>query len=245
MRRKTLPVAAISSWLMLAANLTVAGDDESGAQLAANSVHSAHGIGIKQQSLSHGDLSILVDNLGIPVPVTDLVNCSALPLPVVLRIRGTFDFYDGICDDSAEPRCDAKLIYRSELCLGEFLAQSELVGRISSDFGRAKTRICYDQDGDGECLASEKVAGGFVTIQDQGFVIDGEIQAPAREIAVRTITKSRPFHFNHKRVRIRRNGTLVNILLDLPPGFPETPITPQTCLGDACGFAASGVSIGR
>ncbi len=244
MKRLVL-IGAVTSCLLLAANVTFAGDDEFEAEHSGNKDQSVYGFGIKQQSLSHGDFFVLFDNLGMPVPATDLVNCSALPVPVVLRVRGTFDFYDGICDDSAGPACDGKLIYRTEFCVAEFLAQGKTVGRIFSDFGRAKTRICYDFDGDGECLATEKVAEGFVTIQDQGFVIDGAVQAPAREIAIRTITTSRPFRFNRSVVRIPRNGTLVNVLLDLPPGFPATPITPGSCSGEPCGFAASGVSVGR
>ncbi len=245
--RKMLILTAAAVSLLLASSATVAGDEESGDKFSADWGRSAVGFGIRQQSLSHGDFFVLLDEFRRPIPETDLVNCSALPAPVVLRIRGTFDFYDGVCDDSAGPGCGGKLIYRTELCVAEFLAQADISGRIFSDFGRARTRICYDQDGDGECAASEKVAAGFVTIQDQGFFINGEVQAPAREVAVRTITHSRPFRFNHRWVRIRRNGTLVNVLLDLPPGFPDpqVPITSETCLGEgACGFAASGVSVG-
>ena len=245
MRTRLALIAAVTSCLMMAASAALADDDRSETEYWKGRGHSSFALGIKQQSLSHGDFFILIDNLGAPIPATDLVDCSAFPAPVVLRIRGTFDFYDGICDDSAGPSCDGRLIYRTELCAAEFLAQQDTVGRIFNDFGRAKTRICYDADRDGECVASEKVAAGFVTIQDQGVVIDGAVQAPAREIAVRTITQSRPFRFNHKRVRIPRNGSLVNVLLDLPPGFPETPIVPALCPGGACGFAASGVSIGR
>ena len=75
--------------------------------------------------------------------------------------------------------------------------------------------------------------------------VNGEASVPTREIGIRTLTDSRPFRFEGRTVRIPRNGTLVNVLLDLPPGFPNTPITPDACIGGPCGFAASGVSVGR
>ncbi len=244
MRRILVLIAAASGWLLLGAGASVASDAESTVNAAAERFHWGFGLSVKQQTVSHGDYSLLVDSNGIPVPVTDLVDCSALPLPFILQIRGAFDFYAGVCDDAGGPGCDGKLIYVGESCLAELAANTETVGRITSSFGRVQLRICYDANEDGQCTASESVATGVVTMPLQGFLLDGQFQGPTRQIGVRTIETSRPFRLNGRRVRIPRNGTHVNVLIDVPPGPPDLPATPETCVGGVCGFVESGVSIG-
>lgn len=197
-------------------------------------------IGFKQHTASHGSYAIAFDySVGAPSPRGDFIDCTGQPSEVVLQVRGTFDFYAGICDDFGGPPCDNKLIYVNESCEG--VTDGEQVYRIRADFDRSEVFICYDENLDGICSEFEVVASGVKTAQSQGFVVEGIIQAPARQYGVRKILKSKPFRFNGKWVRIPRTGTHVNILFDMPDFVPEgcdAVFTP-------CGFAESGVGIGR
>ncbi len=253
MRRTLVFVAAVSSALLFMAGAAVADNYASGNKHFAKHARLAHGLGFKQQSASHGDYSLLFDfSTGMPVPVqtTDLVDCSALQQGVVLQIRGTFDFYDGICDDFDGPQCGNKLIYVAEYCQG--VKAFDVAGRIRSDFGRHAVRICYDPNETGRCTSFNEIARGFLTAQDQALIIDEDVPGAIRQIGVRTITKSRPFRFDGKRVRIARVGSFMNVIADVPP-FPflppdfTAPPVPGRCngLNIPCGFAATGVGIGR
>jgi hypothetical protein len=238
MRRVPVVLAVISAFLFFIAAPSIADDNEKGINLGQHKHPSW--LSLRQQTASHGSYAIAFDySIGAPSPRGDFIDCTGQPSEVVLQVRGTFDFYAGICDDFAGPSCDNRLIYVNESCEG--VTDGEQVYRIRADFSRSEVFICFDEDFDGICSDFEVVATGVKTAQSQGFVVEGVIQAPARQYGVRTILKSKPFRFNGSWVRIPRTGTHVNVLFDMPEFVPEgcdAVFTP-------CGFAESGVGIGR
>ncbi|MDJ0911874.1 MAG: hypothetical protein QNI99_22010 [Woeseiaceae bacterium] len=240
MRKAPLVLTAIFASLVLGGNAAWADDDgEDKQSCKRNQV--TRWFDVQQLTMSHGEYSLLIDPAtGAPVLETDLITCTPNP---VFQVRGTFDYFAGICDDLAGPECGDNLIYVSEFCFGP--TEGQLVGRIRSDFGRRPVRICYDPTFTGQCTTENQVAIGFVTSQNQGFIPDGletsPVVGPAREIGVRTITWSRRFWFNGEFERIPRIGSQVNVLFDLPgiePGGCDAVLAP-------CGFAESGVAARR
>lgn len=238
MKRFLAFLVVITASFFLIAGPSSADDADDGFGLRQNK--HAGWLDLQQQTASHGSYAIAFDySIGAPSPVGDFVDCTGTPSEIVLQVRGTFDFFAGICDDFGGPPCENRLIYVTESCEG--VTDGEQVYRIRADFARSEIHICYDKNLDGICGEFEEVATGIVTAQNQGLVVDGFIQAPARQFGVRTILKSKPFRFNGKRVRIPRTGTHVNVLFDMPEFVAEgcdAVFTP-------CGFAESGVGIRR
>ena len=241
MRKAQLVLAAIFASLAFGGSAAWADDDGEDRQSRERG-RMTRWLDMQQLTASHGDYSVLIDfTTGIPISETDLVSCTP-PTPV-LQIRGTFDYFAGICDDLTEPECGDNLIYVSEVCFGP--PEGQLVGRIRSDFTRRPVRICYDPTFTGQCTEENQVAIGFLTAQQQGLIPDGlettPVVGPAREIGVRTITWSRRFWFNGEFQRIPRIGSHVDVLFDLPgiePGGCDALFTP-------CGFAETGVAVSR
>ena len=137
MRKAMLILAAIFASLVLGGSNAWADDDGEDRERWKHS-RVTRWLTMEQLTASHGDYSVLIDfTTGLPISETDLVSCTP-PTPV-LQIRGTFDYYAGICDDLAEPECGDNLIFVSEVCFGPTVGQ--LVGRIRSDLTRRPVRI--------------------------------------------------------------------------------------------------------
>ena len=239
MKRVLIILASLLALLFIGMDVATADDaDDAVAQSASKFGRPFHWLGLQQETASHGSYSIVIDySIPGPSPIGTLINCTGQPSEIVLQVRGTFDFFAGICDDFDGPPCDNKLIYVTEGCEG--VTDGEQVYRIRSDFARSKMRICYDEYLTGQCNELEEVARGYVTAQNQGLVVDGVIQAPARQFGVRTITDSKWFRFDGRWVRIPRTGIHVNVLFDMPePDGCDAILNP-------CGFAESGVGIRR
>ena len=240
MRKALLVLSAIFASLALGGSYAWADDDGIGAQRWGDSRFSRW-LDIQALTSSHGDYAVLFDPAsGVPAVESDLITCAP---DLVARVRGTFDYFAGICDDLAGPECGENLIYVSDFCLGP--TEGQLVGRIRSDINRRPVRICYDPTFTGQCSMENQVAIGFVTSQNQGFVPDGlettPVAGPAREVGVRTITWSRRFWFNGEFHRIPRIGSQINVLFDLPGGEPDG----CDAIFVPCGFAESGVAVSR
>jgi len=198
-------------------------------------------------SFSHGSFELPL----LPFPpsegeqIGELVTCPGFNLmnPAasqhLLRVTSIYDRYEGVCDDLGPVPCAGRLLTIQESCTGN--DDTKMVASIAVGYAKgAKTRICWDPSGAGQCTAEYEVATG----ESVGSQIQRSVGAPTAQgrNLVKTFTGS-PFRVDGQRVRIASSVVVGNSLIEnaeganciLPPPYFRRP-------EGACGIASAAFS---
>jgi len=199
------------------------------------------------QSFSHGSFELPL----LPFPpsegeqIGELVTCPGFNLmnfaasQHLLRVTSVYDRYEGVCDDLGPVPCAGRLLTIQESCTAN--DDNEIVASIGAGYAKgARTRICWDPSGAGQCTAEYEVATG----EGLGSQIQRLVGAPTAQ--GRSLVKTfggPPFRVDGQRVRIAPSVAIGNSLFEnfegadciLPPPYFRRP-------EGACGIATAAFS---
>ncbi|MEJ2088769.1 MAG: hypothetical protein P8Y69_09930 [Gammaproteobacteria bacterium] len=200
------------------------------------------------RSISHGTYELPLVGTAPPgfAQVGELVACSDVepgqPPQWLLRASIVFDRFDGVCDDLGEVPCEGRLVGIQESCTADGDGNVGAAGLIDAPYDRgARSRVCWDPSGLGQCTAEFEVAAG----EGLGSQLTRLLDAPSgRTIGVSVVTGTRSFRVGTRSVRIRSSTARIDTLFEA--STPESncvlplPFRPRE---SACGLATIATAI--